>query len=148
MLLQVSLCQAAAPEWLIATDQPAVVAGNTFEIIVAGTGGEPLPDEIEVRLRTEIEQRVLVLRALRPAENGRRSYAGELPASMSGNIIGTMNGLIRSGPRVCITTAASTMVLMPPIPLPTSTPTSSALSEQTFRPESASASWAAGHCIR
>ncbi|HWI99205.1 MAG TPA: phospholipase A [Burkholderiales bacterium] len=86
MLLQVSLCQAAAPEWLIATDQPAVVAGNTFEIIVAGTGGEPLPDEIEVRLRTEIEQRVLVLRALRPAENGRRSYAGELPASMSGNV--------------------------------------------------------------
>ena len=49
MLLQVSLCQ-AAPEWLIATDQPVAVAGNPFEIIVAGTGKEPLPDEIEVRL--------------------------------------------------------------------------------------------------
>ena len=54
MLLQVSPCQAAVPEWLIATDQPALVAGNPFEIIVAGTGKEPLPDEIEVRLRTEI----------------------------------------------------------------------------------------------
>ena len=31
-----SLCQARAPEWLIATDQPALVAGNPFETLAVG----------------------------------------------------------------------------------------------------------------
>ena len=84
LLLQAALCQAADPEWLLATDQPSVVAGQSFEIIVAGEA--PLPDEIEVRLRTDIEQRVVVLRARGPAEHGRRRYAADMPATMAGNV--------------------------------------------------------------
>lgn len=53
---------------------------------MASLGAEPLPDEIEVRLRAEVEERILVLRALGPAEDGRRSYAGDMPASMSGAV--------------------------------------------------------------
>jgi phospholipase A1 len=86
LLLQAALCQAAAPEWLLASEQTAAVAGKSFEIIVSSAGREPLPDQIEVRLRSDIEQRILVLRALGPAENGRRSYAGGMPASMSGAV--------------------------------------------------------------
>jgi hypothetical protein len=86
LLLQASACLAASPEWLIASPQTSAVAGKSFEIIVASAGAEPLPDELEVRLRGEVEERIVVLRALGPAENGRRSYAGDMPASMSGNV--------------------------------------------------------------
>src|ERR1051325_6325427 len=84
LLLQAALCQAADPEGVLAPDQPSVVAGQSFEIIVAGEA--PLPDEIEVRLRTDIEQRVVVLRARGPAERGRRRYAADMPATMAGNV--------------------------------------------------------------
>jgi outer membrane phospholipase A len=84
-LLSFSLCQAAAPpDWLIASPEGRAVAGESFELIVSGPAGEPLPDEIEVRLRSELEERIVQMRALGPAQNGRRSYSAHMPAGVSG----------------------------------------------------------------
>ena len=66
-----------------------------------------------------------------------------MPASMSGSIIGTTNGPTRSGPRVCRMIAASTIVLMSPMPLPTMRPTWSASSGVISSSASRIASWAA-----
>ena len=80
------MCQGAAPDWLIASPEGRAVAGEPFELIVVSTLEEPLPDEIEVRLRAEPDERILMLRALGPAQNGRRSYSADMPAGLSGAV--------------------------------------------------------------
>ena len=83
-VLQVSLCQGAAPEWLIASPEGRATAGEPFELIVAGTPGEPLPEELEARLRSELDERILRLRAAGPAQDGRRTYSAVMPADLAG----------------------------------------------------------------
>jgi len=86
VLLQASLCLGAAPEWLIASPQGRAAAGEAFELIVAGPPGEPLPEEIDVRLRTQFEERIVSLRASAPAQDGRRSYSAVMPADLAGAV--------------------------------------------------------------
>jgi phospholipase A1/A2 len=83
-VLQVSLCHGAAPDWLIASPEGRAAAGKPFELIVVSLQGEPLPEAIELRLRSELEERILHLRALGPAHNGRRSYSALMPAGLAG----------------------------------------------------------------
>ena len=85
--LSFSLAQAAPPpDWLIASPEGRAVAGEPFELIIAGPAGEPPPDEIEVRLRSELEERIVQMRALGPAQNGRRTYSAAMPAGVSGAV--------------------------------------------------------------
>ena len=86
LALQVSLTHAASLDWLIASPEPRAVAGEPFELIVVSLRDEPLPEEIDVRLRSEIEERILRLRATGAAVRGRRSYSGVLPAGLSGAV--------------------------------------------------------------
>ena len=86
LVLQVSLCYGAAREWLIASPEGRAVAGQPFELIVVSTLEEPLPDEIEVRVRSELDERILQLRALGPAQKDRRSYSANMPAGVSGAV--------------------------------------------------------------
>jgi phospholipase A1/A2 len=53
---------------------------------VVSLADAPLPDEIEVRLRSELDERILRLRAAGPAQNGRRSYSALMPAELAGAV--------------------------------------------------------------
>ena len=85
-LLCVSLCRAATPEWLIVSPEGRAVVGQPFELIVVSTLSEPLPDEIDVRLSSELEERIVRMRALAPAQDGRRSYSADMPPGVSGSV--------------------------------------------------------------
>jgi hypothetical protein len=43
-------------EWVVATSEVNVFAGERFEILVVSPAGEPLPDEIEVRMKVGPEE--------------------------------------------------------------------------------------------
>jgi phospholipase A1 len=83
-LLQASLCQAAAPDWLIASPEGRAAAGEPFELIVVSLRDEPLPEELDLRLRSELDERILRLRAAGPAASGRRTYSGVMPPGTFG----------------------------------------------------------------
>ena len=75
---------AATPEWLIASPDGRAVAGERFELIVVSTGTEPPPDELDLRVRTEVDERIVTLRATAPASDRRRSYAASMPPDVAG----------------------------------------------------------------
>jgi len=68
------------------TSEPSVVAGEAFGLVLAAPAGETLPDEIDVRLKMGVEQRVFKLAASEPAVDGRRAYRGTMPAGISGPV--------------------------------------------------------------
>jgi phospholipase A1 len=86
LTLQVTLAQAAPPDWLIASPDAHASAGEPFEVIVVSLRGEPLPEELEVRLRSEFDERILKMRAVGTPVNGRRTYADVMPAGVSGAV--------------------------------------------------------------
>ncbi len=63
-----------------------------------------------------------------------------MPAALSEIIIGTRKGLTRSGPRSRRTSACSSSVPMPPIPVPIRMPTRSRFDSSTVKPAWANAS--------
>jgi phospholipase A1/A2 len=85
MLCPLSICHAAA-EWLIASPDGRAVAGELFELIVVSPQGEAPPDELDLRLRTELDERIIPLRPTAPAANGRRTYTGTMPAGLAGEV--------------------------------------------------------------
>jgi outer membrane phospholipase A len=68
------------------------VAGEPFELIVVSLQDEPLPDEIDVRLRTQLDERILQLRASGPARNSRRVYSALMPEGLSGAVTLELSG--------------------------------------------------------
>ena len=85
LLFPVSICHAAA-EWLIASHDGRAVAGEAFELIVVSAEGEVPPDELDLRLRTEVDERIIRLSAVAQAANGRRSYFGTMPPGLAGDV--------------------------------------------------------------
>jgi phospholipase A1 len=77
---------AQAPQWLLTTAEPNVVAGQPFEVIVSAPQGETLDDKIDLRLKVGAQQSTLPLEASAPAEDGRRRYRGTLPTNLSGPV--------------------------------------------------------------
>jgi hypothetical protein len=73
-------------DWVVATSEVNVFAGESFEILVVSLGGEPLPDEIEVRMRVGAEERLSTLNAASPPSGSRRSYAGIVPDGVTGAV--------------------------------------------------------------
>jgi len=76
----------AAPEWLIASPSGRAAAGDPFEIIVVSAARAPLPDELGLRLKTDLEERIVPLAAAAPESGGRRSYVGAMPLGVSGPV--------------------------------------------------------------
>lgn len=74
------------PEWLITASEVDVFAGDRFEVLVVSLANEALPDEIEVRLKAGPTERPIKLVAAGPASGNRRSYAGVLPAGVTGPV--------------------------------------------------------------
>ena len=89
MLTLASTCAAwaqGAPDWLIASADARLGAGDRFELAVVAPRGESPPEELLLRLRAGLDERLITLRALRPAEGQRRRYGGELPPDLSGSV--------------------------------------------------------------
>jgi phospholipase A1/A2 len=77
---------AAMPDWLIASPAGRVSAGEPFELIVVSAGGEALPDELDLRVRAEPDQRTVRLQATGPALDARRTYSGVMPPGLAGSV--------------------------------------------------------------
>jgi outer membrane phospholipase A len=77
---------AQTPAWLIASPDGRAAAGREFEIIVVSVAGEPLPDELELRLKAAVEERIVPMRAVAPEAERHRSYLAVMPPGMSGAI--------------------------------------------------------------
>lgn len=75
---------AQAP-WLIAAQQGRAAAGAPFDLIVAGAD-EPLPEELDLRLRWALDERILTMRAVAPEASGRRGYRAVLPPDIAGSV--------------------------------------------------------------
>ncbi|TAK85158.1 MAG: hypothetical protein EPO20_11900 [Betaproteobacteria bacterium] len=76
----------AAPEWIIASQSARVVAGDAFELIVVSATGAPLPDDLDLRLKSELDERILPLRAAAPESDRSRLYMGVMPPGLAGTV--------------------------------------------------------------
>jgi phospholipase A1 len=74
------------PEWVIAASEVNVFAGERFEILVVSLKDEPLPDEIEVRMKVGPQERPVKLAAAGPPSGNGRSYAGTIPEGVTGPV--------------------------------------------------------------
>jgi phospholipase A1/A2 len=77
---------ALAADWVIASPRERAEAGARFEILVVAPPRESLPDELIVRLRVDVAEIVLEMKAAGPAQDGRRSYTGMMPAAAGGTV--------------------------------------------------------------
>lgn len=74
------------PEWIIASRHSRIEAGERFELAVVSLGGHALPDELMLRVKSALDERLVPLQALGPARGLQRSYAGTLPAGIAGTV--------------------------------------------------------------
>jgi len=94
-LLAVLLLGEAAAQtapWLIASPDGRAAPGEDFELVVVSVGGEPLPDLLELKLKGEIDERIVPLRAVAPEAERRRSYLGTMPALFGGVVTAELAG--------------------------------------------------------
>jgi outer membrane phospholipase A len=75
-----------AAEWLIVSQTARAEAGAPFEITVIAPAGDSLPPELDARLKLDIAEIVLTLKASGAADNGRRVYGATMPASAAGPV--------------------------------------------------------------
>jgi outer membrane phospholipase A len=76
----------AAPEWLLASPDGRVAAGQPFELTVVSVTREPLPDELALRVKADKDEAIVPLRAAGPEVDGRRNYVGTMPAGLAGTV--------------------------------------------------------------
>ena len=74
------------PDWILASTDARAVAGEPFEIVLVSLSATPPPDEISVRLKSDLDERILRLQALGPALGTRRVYSAIMPADMPGPV--------------------------------------------------------------
>ena len=77
---------ASATDWLIASTTGRAEAGARFEILVIAPPRDSMPEELTVRLKVDVAEIVLELKAVGPAQEGRRTYAGLMPTAAGGNV--------------------------------------------------------------
>jgi phospholipase A1 len=75
-----------AQDWVIASKTGRAEAGKPFEVTVVAPAGQNLPPELEARMKVDVAEITLSLRATAPALNGQRTYAAHMPISASGPV--------------------------------------------------------------
>jgi len=78
--------RASAADWLIASPAGHAAAGERFEIVVVAPPGEPLPDEIRVRIGIDASEILVTMPAMAQADEGRRAYAAVMPPAAAGSV--------------------------------------------------------------
>src|SRR5256885_5015234 len=74
------------PDWILASSDARAVAGQPFEVLLVSLGAEAPPDEINVRLKGDVDERVLRMQALGPARGTQGAYSATMPAALSGPV--------------------------------------------------------------
>src|SRR5437762_8315450 len=74
------------PDWTLASADAHAVAAQPFEVLLVSLGAEPPPDEINVRLKGDVDERILRMQALGPARGTQRTYSATMPAALSGPV--------------------------------------------------------------
>jgi phospholipase A1/A2 len=77
---------ALAQDWAIVSKTARADAGKTFEVTVIAPAGQALPEELEARLKVDVAELTIRLKASAPALNGQRTYVGPLPGSAAGPV--------------------------------------------------------------
>ena len=72
---------AQGPEWLVVSPEGKAEAGQSFELLLAAPNDEAMPEEINVRVKAELAEFLVTLKAQTAAQNRRRIYAGTMPAA-------------------------------------------------------------------
>jgi phospholipase A1 len=85
-LLGLTAQHVSAADWVIASRDARADAGARFEIVVVAPPREPLPQELIVRMGVDIAEIAVTMKAVGPAQDGRRTYAGTMPAAGSGPV--------------------------------------------------------------
>ncbi|HVL36473.1 MAG TPA: phospholipase A [Burkholderiales bacterium] len=86
LLLLVVMRSATAQEWLVAAPRADVAAGEPFELVISAPAHEALPDELRLRARAGIHERILPLRAVAPSVGAQRRYAATMPPGLAGPV--------------------------------------------------------------
>jgi outer membrane phospholipase A len=86
-LLMVALgtAKALGPDWLLASPDGKAEAGQPFDLMVVSPG-EPFPDEITVRVRIDVAEVLVTMKAAGPAQGARRIYSGVMPRGATGSV--------------------------------------------------------------
>ena len=71
---------AAADDWILSSQSARALGGERFEVLLVSPDGAPLPDEVDLRIRSGATEVITRMQALAPAERNRRRYAGTMPA--------------------------------------------------------------------
>src|SRR5919108_3632637 len=90
LLVFAGSCAAAPPgtlpDWGLGSADARATAGQRFEIVVVSLTGEPLPDQLSVRIKGDIDERTLNMKAEGPALGRQRAYAATMPANFAGTV--------------------------------------------------------------
>jgi len=77
---------AIAQDWVIVSKTARAEAGRLFEITVIAPAGETPPEELEARMKVDVAELTLVLKAAGPALNSQRTYNAPMPVSANGPV--------------------------------------------------------------
>lgn len=78
--------EGGVPDWIIASAEGRASAGQRFELIVLGPPDAALPDELQVRLKAGVDERIVTLAAVGLPTATQRVYAGDMPANLVGAV--------------------------------------------------------------
>jgi outer membrane phospholipase A len=73
-----------ASDWVIVSKDARSEAGGRFEVLVIAPPGERLPEELPARLRADVAEVLITLKAASVAAENRRTYAATMPIASTG----------------------------------------------------------------
>ena len=76
----------AQGDWVIVSKTAKAEAGRPFEVTVIAPSGHNPPEEIEARMKVDVAEITLTLKASAPALDGQRPYAAPMPVSAAGPV--------------------------------------------------------------
>ena len=77
----------ALPDWILASADGRATAGQRFELLVIAPAEEEPPQELQVRLKSGADERILTLTAVGVPSGAQRVYAADMPANLVGPVL-------------------------------------------------------------
>ena len=85
LLTFLGTARALGPDWLLVSPDGKGEAGQRFDLMLVSPG-DPFPDEITVRLRIDVSEVQVTMKAVGAPEGARRLYSGTMPRGATGNV--------------------------------------------------------------
>jgi outer membrane phospholipase A len=83
--------EALGPEWLLVSPDGKAEAGQRFDLMLVSPG-EPFPEEITLRVRIDVADVLVTMKAEGPAQGERRIYSGVMPPGATGTVTLQLSG--------------------------------------------------------